>query len=124
MRLIGEYTIAATSAPAASDEVVIGVGIGVVSTDAAGAGSSAMPDPLGEPEYPWLYWKAHPLFFAGTDPEGAGQNYSLRQSFDVKSMRKLKPRESLVLVLQYLDVAGTVPITIAHGHTRVLLAIG
>ncbi len=68
IRMIGEYVIAATAAPAAVDGAVITMGIGFVSTDAFTVGASAMPDPGGDPEFPWLFWKSHALFFGGTDP--------------------------------------------------------
>ena len=57
LRMIGEYTISSTSAPVALDAANIGIGIGVVSSDAAAVAAGAgVPDPIDEPEYPWLFW--------------------------------------------------------------------
>ena len=66
IRMLGEYTIGPDAAPAAGDQCTIGVGIGVVSSDAFAVGSTAMPDPVGEPEYPWLYWAEHDFHFVDT----------------------------------------------------------
>ena len=123
LRMIGEYIITATAVVVALDEVLLTVAIGVFSTDGAAAG--AVPDPGSEPGYPWLYWADHPLrFTAGANPVGlnAGAPAVVRHSFDVRSMRKVKPRETLAMILEYTDVVGTPPLTITTGSTRVLIA--
>ncbi len=123
LRMIGEYVIAPTSAPTALDEVIIAAAIGVVSSDAAAVGSSAMPDPNAEPEYPWLYWASHDFYFPGADPEAAIASASVRKTFDIRSMRKIKPRESLVWVFQYADGTGTPPMTLGMGNVRILVGL-
>ena len=120
LRMLGEYAIQPTSAPTAADAVIITMGIAVVSTDAVAAG--AFPDPFGEPEYPWLYWASHPFHFPDTVLESGQGVGALRRSFDVRSMRKMKPRESLAFVVEYADIAGTPPMTVLTGSTRVLSA--
>jgi len=122
--MLGEYSIFPTAAPAAGDEMEFCIGIGVVSSDAATVGASAMPDPCDEPEYPWLYWASHPFGFNGTAVETALASGSVRKHFDIKSMRKIKPSESLVVIGQYADIgsAGEPPMTIVVGGLRVLLA--
>ncbi len=119
VRMIGEYHLTPTAAPTATDECILAVGIGIVSSDAFAAGAGSVPDPSGESEYPWLYWASHPFFFAGTGTTGAGFNF--RHRFDIKSMRKVKPRESLAMIWQYVDNAGTPAMTAAIGETRCLL---
>ena len=123
LRMLGEYVITPDAAPTAQDNADITVAIGVVSADAAALGSAAMSDPAQEPEYPWLYWAMHPFFFVGaeTDPNSAAS--SVRRSFDIRSMRKLKPRESLALVVQYEDVAGAPALQICAGKTRLLMGL-
>ena len=82
-----------------------------------------MPDPATDANYPWLYWASHKLFFTSSGNSGeGGAGYSLRRSFDIKSMRKLKPSESLAFVFQYSDIAGAPPLQFTAGQTRVLLA--
>ncbi len=123
LRMIGEYVISPTGAPAAADKVRIGMGIALVSSDAAAVGGSAIPDPIGDPEYPWLFWADHPFFFidASVDPVAAAVS-QIRFKYDIRSMRKFKPGESLVQVVEYADVSGTPPMTVLTGTTRVLVA--
>ena len=122
LRMIGEYSIIPLNAPVATEISTITVGIGVVSADAFALGSAAMPDPGGEPEFPWLYWAAHKFQYSNvsTDPSQAGG--SVRRSFDIRSMRKMKPRETLAFITQYGQQAGTVDLRISAGQTRVLVA--
>ena len=122
LRMIGEYIIGPTVAPEALDAATIAVAIGVVSADAATLGSTAMPDPILEPDYPWLYRKVHGVYFPTNTATNASAQASVRQSIDVKSMRKLKPRESLALVVEYFDDVGAPPIRFFGGSIRVLFA--
>ena len=123
LRMLGEYTIAPTSAPTIGDKVTIGFGIGVVSSDAFAVGGSAMPDPVTtDQDYPWLYWADHDFFFPVNSVESALATTSLRRAFDIKSMRKMKPRETLAMVIQYVDSVGAPPITVEASQTRVLVA--
>ena len=122
LRMLGEFIITPTTAPAAQDAVRVGIGLGAVSTDAFGVGASAMPDPLGEPEYPWLYWSEHWFFFPSTSltpPAGVSE---LRRSFDIRSMRKFTNRQSLVFVFQYANSTGNPPLSFFGAETRVLVA--
>ena len=123
LRMIGEYVIGGTPGGtfAAADEVRIGLGLGMASTDAAGSG--VLPDPLEEPEYPWLYWADHAFAFEGATVDRGNPAVALRRSFDIRSMRKFKPRESLIWNLQYADAAGTPPITVNLSSVRVLLGL-
>ena len=94
-------------------------GIGVVSTDAATLGATAMPDPFGEPEYPWLFY--HSANLVASILGGALIEPALAQAFvtiDSKAMRRVKPGQSLVSVLQTLLTSNT---TIDHGLVRVLV---
>jgi len=123
LRMLGEYTIQATASAAAGDFAIVTVGIGVTSTDAITAGGAALPDPAGEAEYPWLYHASHALIFASNGPDHSPQGASVRHRFDVRSMRKVKPRESLSMIVQYVDGAGAPPITFGTGIIRVLNAL-
>ncbi len=121
LRMVGTYTIGPTSATAALDEAHIAVAIGVVSSDAAAVGAGSLPDPEDEPEYPWLYWMHHNFFYPAVSTDAGGATLSGRFAFDSRSMRKIKPRESLVFLAQYQDVVGTPPLQISIGATRVLI---
>jgi len=123
IRMMGEYIIIPTSAPTALDACKIAVGIGRVSADAFGVGGDSLPDAAGNAEYPWLYWAEHHFGFGDTAVSSGGAGLSVRKSFDVKSMRKFKPSENLVVVVQYVDITGTPPMTIHFGQVWVLLAV-
>ncbi len=128
LRMLGGYLITPDGATVAGDAAQLTVGIGVISTDAFAAGAGSVPDPNGEPEYPWLYWRDHQLRYPSAttvlkgegDQTGAGTE---RVHFDIKSMRKLKPRESLVFIVSYTDVTGTPPLKLDVGRTRVLIGL-
>ncbi len=126
LRMLGHYVISRTGAISAADQVKIALGIGVASTDGFTAG--AVPDPAEEPEYPWLFWAEH--FFnypAALATSGAGSTDSetglIRESFDIRSMCRIKPRELLFFAVQYVDLAGTPPMTVQLSQTRVLVGL-
>ena len=121
--MLGEYAINPTGTIAANDEALVVFAIGKVSTDAFAAGAASLPDPAAEPEYPWLYWASHPMIFGGSTLDPSTAPASLRHSFDVRTMRKFRPGESLVSVIQHVDVAGTPSMFLNIGHTRVLTTI-
>ena len=123
LRILGEYTLGPTAASTAADRACITVGIGVVSSDAVELGSTAMPDPEDEPNFPWLYWASHPFHYVDSSLESGLQRMH-RRSFDVRSMRKMKPRESLAVVAQYTDINGVPAMRIESGPFRVLIATG
>ncbi len=124
LRMLGGYTIEATAGGAfvADDACRITVGIGVVASDSAELGSQALPDPAAEFEFPWLYWRQHQFSVFDSTPSGLEILMFHAHSFDVRSMRKIKPRESLVWIAQYSDEAGAPPVTVRPGGTRVLFA--
>ncbi len=123
IRMIGEYVITPTSAPTAGDSAIVTIGAGKVSSDAAALGATAMPDPAVEFGYPWLYWASHVFRFAGTSVDGGAAGASLRHRFDIRSMRKFKPNESLAIVVQYSNNAGDPPLTLNLPSWRLLLAL-
>ncbi len=123
LRMIGEYMIAPTTAPTIADQCTLTVGIAVVSADAFAAGGASLPDPSGSPEFPWLFWKSH-IFraLAGTLDPGDQLPVSVRAEFDIRSMRKVKGREALAVVVEYTDINGTPPLKMVQPFIRVLLA--
>jgi len=128
LRMLGEYVIGSTGVATAQDECFVTVGIGVIATDLAAIGGAGLPDPSGEPEFPWLYWASHNVFFPTAVSGTAGQGDqsrlgSFRTGFDIKSMRKMKPRESLIFITQYVDIQGLPPLRVGIGTTRVLLGL-
>ncbi len=122
LRVISNIIISPGTAPTVGDVCLIGLGLAVVSTDAFTVGSTAMPDPLGEPQFPWLWWKSYPMQFnnVSTDPSPAAA--SVRETVDARAMRKVKPREALCWIVEYFDIAGAPNIDVCVGTTRVLMA--
>ncbi len=120
MRLIGEYIIGPDAAPVVGDHCNITVAIGVFSTDSTA--TTAIPDPFAEPGYPWLYWASHSFAFEEASLEVGSQRHAVRRQFDVHSMRKVKPSESLGIVAEYTDGSGAPLMAISYARTRVLVA--
>ncbi len=125
LRMIGNFLVSLTPGGtfAEGDGAGITLAIGVVSTDAATLGATAMPDPGAEPEYPWLFWKQVILTVESATPAFGRIDNSVRMDFDIRSMRKMKPRESLIWVLEYGNFSGSPPVTANLGIVRVLTGL-
>jgi len=107
----------------AGDTMHLQFGIGVVSTDAATAGSGSMPDPEGDPEYPWLWWggiELEAFEASATAGQVLGSGF-WRLEIDSKAMRRVKPGQSLVILADRLGVAGAPVVVIHSGTIRVLI---
>ena len=111
-----------TAAPVAGDFCSIFFGLAVLSTDAVAVGATAVPDPVGEPQYPWIFWKLFAFGFASisADPSSAGA--SVRLQVDSRTMRKVKPREFLVWIVEYFGISGDPPMSAMVSTSRALLA--
>ena len=105
---------------AAADVARITMAVGIVSADALAVGASAMPDPDSEPDYPWLWWYSTIVVFAGASPAGDEITVHERVHIESKAMRKVGPRQSVVMVAQYVDIGGTPPMDV-HQNTRFLV---
>ena len=125
LRMIGHVLVSATGTIVADDSVIVTLGLAKVSTDAAAVGSTAMSDPAQEPEFPWLFWLSIPVRWpeGGSPVQGRELPGVFRREFDIRTMRKFKPRESLVWVLEYSNTGGNPPVTVSLGDTRILLTI-
>ncbi len=128
-RVRGRYTLRLNGTLAAEDEVRIGVGLAVVSTDAATLGASAIPDVLGDADFSWMYWAEHRLAMPGAStsatwdqPGGWGPAVQERW-YDVKAMRRMKSDESLIWSVQYFDEGGTPAVQADFGIARVLIGL-
>ena len=120
LRIRGTVAMCLDGAADGADQFVT-MALGIISTDAFVLGASAFPDPGGEPEYPWLYWRADGL--KATQPTAiaaeASQSFSaVRYEFDSKAMRKVKPGESLVQMIQVNSGQG---VDIQLSQVRVLI---
>ena len=94
--------------------------IGVFSTDAVAA--AEVPDPAAEPEYPWVFWTEMRLdAFQTLGPTGGWGSQAQRYEVDSKAMRKIKPGESLVALIQVTNLAGAPNALIDMAQLRVLI---
>ena len=125
IRMLGEYIITPTVAPAAGDRATWTVGLAKVSTDAFALGATALPNPASPRDFPWLYWAEHAFALEVADLSVASQGLGsvLRHSFDVRSMRKFTANESLGLVVEYTNFGGNPPMRFFSASTRVLTTI-
>ncbi len=105
----------------AGDDINLTLGLGVVSTDAAVLGATAMPDPLAENDYPWLWWGNYTLRSTAAAAFNQLGTSVLRLEVDSKAMRKVKPKQSLVWVMEASGAFGAPATTVDISETRVLL---
>ena len=121
LRCRGDLILSFDETKQIGDTARVGFGLAVLSTDAVTLGPTAVPDPLGEPEFPWLYWEEvnfRATVAAGEDSLGL-TNY--RMHIDTKAMRKVKPGQSLVPILQFDLVSGIPVMDVDVGQIRVLV---
>ena len=113
--------VATLEAPiAAGDMAKFTFGLGIISTDSFTAGTS-VPDPAGEPDYPWLWWTEFALTTEVATINDSFGLHSHRVEVDTKAMRRVKPGQSLAWILQRADIAGDPPATVHIAQTRVLI---
>ena len=122
LRIRGAVQASFDSTNTAGDDITLTWALGMVSTDAFAAGLGSMPDPAGEPEYPWLWWGTMFLHSELTvAPPGGWGTLAQRLEVDSKAMRKVKPGQSLVWLMQATGQAGTPLTNIDFMQTRVLI---
>ncbi len=106
-----------------TDQMRLVFGLGIVSTDAATLGASAVPDPGGEAEYPWLWWGSMQLRASANAAEGAWGTQAQKLEVDSKAMRRVKPGESLLWVVEVASVTGAPVTNIDFLQTRVFIGV-
>ena len=103
----------------AGDVVYLGFGLAIITTDSFNDVSS-WPDPLGDDDLSWLYWKGFHLRASEAAAEEALGASVVRFDVDTKAMRKIRPNETLLYVVQYSNVAGSPVVDFDVGSIRVL----
>ena len=119
LRVRGQYAVGFDGG-ADGDLQKVGFGIAVLATDVFLGAVASMPTPLGDVDYPWLFWYESNLQL--TVPI-AGESSSDIMAFervvvDSKAMRKVKPNETVFYIVQ---TSAAVPTDIAIGQMRVLI---
>ena len=107
LRMTGAVAAAPRGAAVDLEAAAITLGVGIVSSDALAVGATAMPDPAGEPDYPWLWW--YPMLLLSGNASDTVGAYPRGWNINVesKAMRKVGPRQSLVLLAEYVGLTGT-----------------
>ncbi len=106
-RIRGEVQAMFTTAAAANSMKVLAVGLIMASSDAVVAGATAIPSPATDLKAPWV-WHGFLLLARTATTEGQDSFMtSARLSIDSKAMRRVKPNEDLVFVMDPVDLVGT-----------------
>jgi len=107
-------------ASAATDLMMTGFGLAVVSDSARIAGAASLPSPMDDLTFPWYWHKFVPLIpTSATQADNTGAAASARIEIDAKAMRKIRPNEAVVLMADGLQSAGS-PIAACSVGIRVL----
>ena len=106
---------------AVGDDLRLTFGLVVVLADAAELGATAVPDPLDEPEFPWLWWGETRMFATNAGVENQfGSQYQVLHP-ELKLMRKVKSRESLIWIVQSIAASGAPDVRVVILTSRVLV---
>lgn len=102
-----------------ADSLAVGLGLGIVTSDAFAIGQTAMPGPLSDAGWDWVWIKElimGPTFTATEDGTNIGHN--LWVDIDSKAMRKMKDNQVLAFVaeIQVVSGGGTVDIGATCRH--------
>ena len=93
---------------AIADTMIVGLGILIVRTTAFIAGAASMPSPLDDIESAFLYHKIFTLGPSLTAGEvGEELNSNLNVEIDSKAMRKVGPDDTLGIIWDGIQLAGT-----------------
>jgi len=120
IRIRGNGVVMATGGTI-GDDVMVGMGIGIVSSKAGAAGIAAVPAPLTDPTFPWMWHRFIPLRFLSAADELTPDVSINRFEIDAKAMRKiLSDEEELIFVTETSNAVGTASISFSHG-IRILI---
>ena len=110
-RIRGRLDMWLSAADAVSSGFSGAVGIGVVSSAAATAGAASVPTPLTEQAWDgWMWWQSFGLFapIAALSSSTPLDGSQLHVEIDTKAMRKIAIDESLVAVIEVVEVTTAV----------------
>ena len=85
---------------AADVDIVGALGVGIVSTDAFGAGAASVPGPFLQADWPgWFVWRSFSYHFEFQDATGI--HYPMWDfEVDSKAMRKVSQNETVVIMAE------------------------
>ena len=126
-RIRGMYTMWLDLVTAAGDGLFGAIGIGIVSSDAFGVGSSAMPGPFTDPAWPgWMWHQFFHIRGVAVQSQGAdvARNVSadFRIDIDSKAQRIFKINETFFGMTEVGSETGTAG-AIFQANTRTLIKL-
>jgi len=89
------------------DTVQVGIGLGIYTDDAFGIGATAMPGPLTDADWDWVYYKTlmfGPAHVAAETPDSILWNFWFE--IDSKAMRKMKANQVLAWIVEGVVISG------------------
>jgi len=125
VRTRGEIFMQLDLVTAAGDGFNGAVGLGIVTSDAFGAGTAAVPGPFGDPSWDgWFFHQYWTLRGIAAQSQGAdvpinAPGGTLRIPIDSKAMRKFKSNETIFGMIEVAVETGTAGL-IFRGDTRQL----
>ena len=120
VRVRGEIVVAATGGTANGD-VALGAGIAVVNRRASTVGSSALPRPISDMDYSWLWHSIYFLKTTATATQIVPTVGIVRDKIDSRAMRKiLSKEEEIAYMFETQNDAGNATVEFAI-QTRLLL---
>ncbi len=127
VRIRGSILFQLTLATAAGDGMSGAVGLGIVSSDAFAVGTTAIPGPFSDPEWPgWMWHSFWHLNGVAAQSLGAdvsrNSNADLRLEIDTKAMRKWSVGETLMGMFEIAVETGTAAVAVT-ADTRVLVKL-
>ncbi len=121
VRCRGDVLVQMTASAATPGRVVITMGIIVVRATALAV--PAVPSPLTRGDSDWIWWTAVGLNISGGSvaaPNSDGRSIVKRVMIDSKAMRKIKPNEAIVFVMENIVLTSTQTVDVLGG-LRLLL---
>jgi len=103
LRFMGRLQIFQTSQ---NQTVDLALGVTLVSADALAAG--AVPDPQTDLQQSWYYWTRIRAQMAIDD-----NNISLSREFDIRTSRRIRSDQRLILVFEAGALAGTIGVSVS-----------
>jgi len=124
VRMRGEVLAFLSAGDIALAGFQLGIGMGIVSTDAFNAGAASVPGPLSDQDWEgWMWYQLVQLSSVSSAIQGlVAPSAQVRIPVDSKAMRKLSDNEVLALVYETTDEVG-VAVAQVSTMTRMLLKL-
>jgi len=115
MRVRGAVVLGIGAAAAATDAMIICLGLIVVSENAFGAGAASVPSPFEDIGDDWLWHGVFPLRAFSASPTGIQLVGSMQREIDSKAMRRVKEGDVLTFVADGIDLDAGATYSLSAG---------